>query len=384
MTSGTKSGDSVREPLSVALNGMLLGGYFSGVEVTIRELAGNLQDYGTGQIHFFIPGYAEYRKTSNPDFHVVRAYILRHSRIRRILWEHFILPFRIRQTGCRILHCPGYVSPLYSLVPVVLTVHDCFAWTHPALCKRENRLHYRMLLPRSVRNAAKIIVPSEYVKTELIRVLRVPVGKIRVIPFAPSGAFRTEANADWQDAIRRKHALPETYVLFVGNIEPKKNLPGILRGFSRYLQRGGTASKLVLCGKESWGVDLQREIRDSALEPHVIRLGHVPLSELAAIYSMAGAFLFPSLTEGFGIPVLEAMSSGIPVITSRNGALSETAGTAAEFVHPERPEEIAESLLKLERSEEARHALVEQGRIHAARYSWRRTVEMTEEVYHEI
>jgi glycosyltransferase involved in cell wall biosynthesis len=369
--------------MKIALNGMLLGGYFSGVEVTIRELAGNLQDYGTGETHFFVPGYAKYRKASNPDFHVSRAYLLRQSRIRRILWEHLILPVRVRQTGCQILHCPGYVSPIHSPVPVVLTIHDCFAWTHPHLCKTANVLHYRALLPRSAHKATLVIVPSEYVKQELIRTLRLDARKIRVIPFAPSAAFHAETSPEWQTVIRRKYNLPERYILFVGNIEPKKNIPNILRAFAQYATRTGADARLVLCGKETWGIDIRKEIGQSGHHSNIIRIGYVPLGDLPAVYSMADAFLFPSITEGFGIPVLEAMASGTPVVTSRNGALPETGGNAACYVDPENPDDIADTLVRLRETEGFRFECIQRGLLHAKRYSWRQTVEKTEAVYRE-
>ena len=267
-------------------------------------------------------------------------------------------PFALSRTARRVdvLHCPTYRAPVTSGRRVVVTVHDLAIFRHPEAFNRWSRLYAPVIVPRALRAARRLIAVSEFTKRELVEILRVPDEKIRVIPnavedvFAPKG---TSASGE--------------YVLTVGTLEPRKNLPRIAEA----TQRLGVELRVV--GARGWG--------DVAAGGNGVRwLGRVPDEELAALYRGARVVAYPSLYEGFGIPVLEAMACGAPVVTSRGGAMEELADGAAELVDPL---DIAAIAAGSERAEARRDELVARGLERAREFSWPAVAAATVEVYRE-
>jgi glycosyltransferase involved in cell wall biosynthesis len=270
---------------------------------------------------------------------------------RELAWYPLVLPRRAR--GADVLHCPTYYGPFASRTPLVVTVHDVAVLRHPDTFPAWTRLYAPRAVPRVLRAAARVIAVSEFTKRELIELLGVAEEKIRVVPnavepeFAPGGP-RTEGE----------------YVLAVGTLEPRKNLARL----EQAARHAGIDLRVV--GAPGWG-------RVSANG----WLGRVADEELARLYRGAACLAYPSLYEGFGIPILEAMACGTPVVTSRGGATEEVAGGAAVLVDPLDVDSIAAGIEEaLARRDELRALGLERVR----EYSWDATAQATLDVYREV
>ncbi len=273
---------------------------------------------------------------------------------RDALWYPLVLGAQVRDVD--VLHCPTYRGPLRSRVPLVVTVHDLAVLRHPNAFNRWSRLYGPLVVPRVLAAARRIIAVSEFTKRELVELLSVPEDKIRVVPNGIDEAFTHPGPSAQGD-----------YVLAVGTLEPRKNLSRIVAA----TRRAGLELRVVgACG---WG-----EVEVSG--DGVRWLGDVPDEELARLYRGARCFAYASLYEGFGIPVLEAMACGTPVVTSRGGGTEEVANGAAVLVDPHDAADIATGI---ERAVLQREELVRRGRARAREFTWSAAAEATIEVYRE-
>jgi glycosyltransferase involved in cell wall biosynthesis len=271
-------------------------------------------------------------------------------------WYGAGLPLTARRHGCHVLHCTTFRAPLRSPVPVVVTVHDLAVLRLPDAFNRWTREYGRRLLGPVVQAARRVIAVSEFTKREVVELLRVPEERVRVVPNAVEAPFTPEGPRAEGD-----------YVLAVGTVEPRKNLPRLVEA----AVRAGVELRVV--GDPGWG---GVEVGGNGVR----RLGFVPDEELARLYRGALCVAYPSLYEGFGIPVLEAMACGAPVVTSAGGALEELAGGAAVLVDPLDPASIAQGI---ERATSQRDELARLGLARAAGYTWAAAAEATVDVYRE-
>ena len=270
---------------------------------------------------------------------------------RELVWYPFVLG---RAKGVDVLHCPTYYGPLRSRVPLVVTVHDLAAFRHPEAFPRWTRTFVPRFVPLVLRAATRVIAVSEFTRAELAELIRVPEAKIRVVPNGVEDVFRPDGPAAEGD-----------YVLAVGTLEPRKNLTRLAEAARR------TGAELRVVGARGWG-DVQLD--------GVRWLGEPPDEELARLYRGAAVVAYPSLYEGFGIPVLEAMACGAPVVTSAGGATEEIAGGAAVLVDPLDPAAIAAGL---EAASRRRDELRARGLERARAFSWEEVARRTTEVYRE-
>jgi glycosyltransferase involved in cell wall biosynthesis len=267
-------------------------------------------------------------------------------------WYPLALTREARKRGLSVLHCPTFRGPVQSAVPVVVTVHDLAVLRHPGTFNLWTRRYSRLAVPRVVRAARLVIAVSEFTRGELVELLRLPAGRIRVIPNAVGAVFSPGGPAAEGD-----------YVLAVGTLEPRKNL-GAAQQAAQHL---GVDLRVV--GARGWGgVEVDGW------------LGRVSDQELARLYRGARCLVYPSLYEGFGIPVLEAMACGIPVVTSAGGATEEVAGGAAVLVDPLDAGSIAEGI---EQAVLRRDELVPRGLERARGFTWERVAAETWRVYEE-
>ena len=274
--------------------------------------------------------------------------------LRDAIWYPFVLG---SARGLDVLHCPTYRAPVRARTPVVVTVHDLAVFRHPGAFNRWSRAYGPVVVPRVLKTAQRVIAVSEFTKSELVDVLEVPAEKIRVIPNAVDEAFTRDGPSADGD-----------YVLTVGTLEPRKNLARIAAAAQR------TGLELRVVGARGWG--------DVAVPGDGVRwLGEVPDDELARLYRGARCFAYASLYEGFGIPVLEAMACGTPVVTSRGGGTEEVADGAAVLVDPFDPVDIAAGI---ERAVLKREELVRRGRERARAFSWQAVADATVDVYREL
>jgi glycosyltransferase involved in cell wall biosynthesis len=293
-----------------------------------------------------------------PDVDVRRLAFGRADRVSSLLRDAIWYPFVLGATsGIDVLHCPTYRAPVRVRTPLVVTVHDLAVFRHPATFRRWSRAYGPVVVPRVLKTAARIIAVSEFTKGELIDVLDVPAEKIRVIPNAVDEVFTRDGPSADGD-----------YVLTVGTLEPRKNLARVAAAARR------TGLELRVVGARGWGdVDVPAD--------GVRWLGRVADDELARLYRGARCFAYASLYEGFGIPVLEAMACGAPVVTSRGGGTEEVADGAAVLVDPLDPIDIAAGI---ERAVLKREELVRRGRERARAFSWQSVADATVDVYREL
>lgn len=343
----------------VAYNALVLRQPYSGVEHSVAELARAL----LARAAF--------------DYTLIRPPAWCRGRGLRILHELTLLPALLRRRGAALLHAPAYVAPPRLPCPFVLSIYDLHVYTHPRLCGAANRLHYRARLPGSVRRAAAVIVPSRHTRATLLARFPAAAAKTHVIPLGVAGRFflPPEPHADRQllDAVRRHYELPPRYLLFVGDLAPRKNLGLLLRSWELLRQRDG-ALQLLLAGAPG-GVRLPKMTG-------LRRLGYVPDEELPALYAQARALLLPSVDEGFGLPVLEAMAAGCPALCA-GGAPAEFAAGAALLCDSQEPVEIARRVAPLLADGPVRDAAIAVGRARAAQFTWERAAAMTEAVYRD-
>ncbi|MEP6976886.1 MAG: glycosyltransferase family 1 protein [Thermoleophilia bacterium] len=274
--------------------------------------------------------------------------------LRDAAWYPLGLPRAAREAD--LLHCPSYRAPLRSTTPLVVTVHDLALFRHPEVFNRWSRAYGRFAVPRVVRAARLLIAVSEFTRDELVELLAVDRERIRVVPNGISTVFRPDGPAAEGD-----------YVLAVGTLEPRKNLPRLIEATR------GLDAELRIVGAPGWGdVDVG--------ESHVHWLGEVPDEELAVLYRGARCVAYPSLYEGFGYPIAEAMACGTPVVTSAGGATEEIAGGAAVLVDPLDAESIRAGI---EDAIARRGALVPQGLERAKAFAPDRFAAATVDVYRE-
>lgn len=276
------------------------------------------------------------------------------------------LPGRLRSEDLDLFHAPGYVSPVWADTPVILTVYDLLALDRPEVCRLGNRLHYRALLPLSVRRARRIVVPSSAVRLDLIRRIPEARDRVAVVPPGIDDSFRVSPSPEELASVRRWYELPDEFVLFVGCLEPKKNLERLIAATRMARQRGDLSGELVLVGQREWG-PLRLDGRSMA---GVRLLGYLPVEHLRAVYHCARLLVFPSLQEGFGLSVIEAMASGLPVVCSAVPALLESDPAAAIRVDPLSIPDIARGLAQGWHDAALRAELIERGRRAAARFTW--------------
>jgi glycosyltransferase involved in cell wall biosynthesis len=276
---------------------------------------------------------------------------------RDLLWFPALLPVRARRLGLDVLHCTTYRAPSRQLVPTVVTVHDLAVMRFPELFPAWTRLYARTALRRVLRRAARVIAVSEFTKREVVELMRVPADRVRVIPNATAEAFRAEGPRADGD-----------YVLALGTLEPRKNLARLVEA----TQRLGVELRVV--GDAGWG---GVELRGNGVR----WLGYLPDEEVATLLRGARCFAYPSLYEGFGIPVLEAMHCGAPVVTSAGSPMAEIAGGAAELVDPL---DVASIASGIERAGARGAELGRRGIERAAAYTWRAAAEATAAVYREV
>ncbi len=300
---------------------------------------------------------------------------------RRLLWSLWHASRDLRRRPVDVFHgVTGFELPPRGTGALVTTVHDLVPLQLPGLVPARHRWAVRCLLGGALRRASRIIAVSESTRAELLARYRLPPARVTVVPEAAAAHFAPPAPAALA-AVKTRYGLARPYVLFVGFLEPKKNLGVLLQAVARLHRRGAWGStELVVAGAPGWGPDPARQARALGLDGLVRFVGPVPDADLPALYGGATAFAFPSLWEGFGLPVLEAMAAGAPVVASDRGALPEVTAGAALHVDPT-PEPLAEALGQVLADAALRDRLRAAGLARAAEFSWERTARETLAVY---
>ncbi|HXK33714.1 MAG TPA: glycosyltransferase family 1 protein [Dehalococcoidia bacterium] len=336
---------------------------------------------GDGYAIFIRGDWLDEELRGRRDWRIERV---RTSRTGRVPWEQARLPGRLHALAADVLHSTHHTLPLRPMrTKRVVTVHDVTFFRIPGRYTAARRLYMQAMTRASARVADAIIVPSLAVRDDVVRTLGVDAAKVSVIYEAAAGRF-VRASEDAVAAMRQRYMLEAPYVLSVGSLEPGKNRGRLFRAFRALLDEG-IAYDLVVAGQPAWKYAEEGAlVRELRLLPRVKYLGYVPDDDLPALYSGATAFAFPSLYEGFGIPVLEAMACGVPVLTSAVSATAEVAGDAALLCDPESVESIRDGLRRLLTDASLRADYAARGQKRASEFSWARAAEETRAVYERV
>lgn len=301
------------------------------------------------------------------------------------LAEQVVLPLELARLGVDLFHAPHYTLPFLAPCPAVVTIHDCIHLTFPQyLPGRLAHLYARLALRLAARRARRILTVSDASRRDILRFLRPRPERVVVVPNAIDEQFWTPPPPEEVARVAARYQLTEPFVLYAGNIKPHKNLERLIAAFALLRRWGFERLKLLIIGDEiSKYPELRRAVHRHQLHPWVRFLGFVSNDTLAVLYRLADLFVFPSLYEGFGLPPLEAMASGTPVVTSNVSSLPEVVGDAAVLVDPYNPEAIADGMRRVLADPDLRAELRQRGLARARAFSWDRSVERIRQVYAE-
>lgn len=300
--------------------------------------------------------------------------------------EQIRLPLRLAREHVDLVHEPHYVLPPATRCRSVVTIHDCIHLMFPQyLPSRLAHLYAKASMWTATRQADRILTVSEASKRDILRFFDIPADKVSVIYNAIDERFLGPPDPTRMDLVRQRYQLDHPFVLYVGNIKPHKNIERLIDAFGRAREQGPEQLKLVIIGDElSKYPALRQAVHRHKLDKHVRFLGFQPQETLAAFYRLARAFVFPSLYEGFGLPPLEAMACGTPVVTSNVSSLPEVAGGAALLVDPYDTDAIAEAVVRAVNDETLRADLIALGRARAQMFSWPQSVAEIHRIYQQV
>ena len=306
---------------------------------------------------------------------------------KRFWWDQVAFPWKSHWAKVDLIHQPCFSAPIFYPGKVIVTCHDLISVFFPENLPLASRLFYSRWMPFSYRKAIMLIADSEHTKRDIISLLKIPESKIKVVHLAVSPDFKPienkEKSASLQSKISQKYKTGPKYLLHVGTLEPRKHLEFLVRAFSLAC-REKIMENLVITGKKGWYYDgLFKLVTKLNLEKRVIFTGYVEEKDLPALYSGATAFLFPSLYEGFGLPPLEAMACGTPVISSSTSSLPEVVGSAGILLPPRDERLWAKNILKVIKDKGLAETLKKLGPRQAAKFTWENTARQTIEAYKE-
>jgi glycosyltransferase involved in cell wall biosynthesis len=305
----------------------------------------------------------------------------------RIPWEQVVFPFQLRQIGIDLVHGLVNVLPLATNTPGVVTVHDLSFIRTPDKLPAAKRWYLASLCKASVKRASHIIAVSRQTADDLICFFNTPADKITVIHNGVAAAF-TPASSEHSAQFRRQRGLPERYLFYLGTLEPRKNLSTLLQVYARWLAerpQEHAQVKLILAGAKGWFYDdIFRQAQSLRLESQVLFPGYIPETELPDWYRAAEAFVYPSLFEGFGLPLIEAMACATPVLCSQASSLLEVAGDSALTFSPDSKDDLLAKLRRLLADTDLQEELRRKGLLRAREYSWQRTAMATLSVYDAV
>jgi len=301
----------------------------------------------------------------------------------RILWEQMVLPMYSRKDRLDLFHYTDHaLSLLFRKCPIIITVHDIAYLRLPNLLNTSRKVYKKNILQISIKKAEVIIVDSYATKKDIVEYFGIREGKIRVIHLGVEGRFRPINNVE---SFRLKNNLPSKMILNVGTLEPRKNVVSLIKAFNELRKKGFKDYKLVIAGNKGWLYEeIFKEVIHSDLEREVLFLGVVKDKDLPVLYNCADIFVYPSLYEGFGLPPLEAMACGIPVITSNTSSLPEVIGDAGIMVDPTDINSLCESMYILLKDKELWNRMRNMGLERSKLFSWDKTAEKILKVYDDV
>jgi len=309
------------------------------------------------------------------------------------MWEQVALPKAVRNEKCDLLHCTSNTAPLKCSVPMVVTIHDIIYLESISLFKggftwyqKLGNMYRRLIVPKVFERSNRVITVSEFEKKRIGNFFNGKFDdKLLAIYNGVGEHFLPQTDETHIQNIRLKYQLPEKYIFFLGNTDPKKNTPGTLKAYSDFCKKNGYDIKLLMLDFEKDKLDaILKGIGDDKLRANIHLTGYVNNLDLPVIYAEAQLFLYPSYRESFGIPILESMACGTPVITSNTSSMPEIAGDAAILIDPYKPDEITNAIERLLTDSELYTKLKAAGPERAKNFSWKKMAEHTLLLYKEI
>lgn len=304
------------------------------------------------------------------------------------LWEQIALPRAVKRLGVDLLHCTSNTAPLHCSVPLVLTLHDIIyleprQHRSPSLYQEMGWHYRRLVVPRILKMCKKIITVSQFECDRIRHALNIPSERITYIYNGYSTHFHQQPDIDMN--IVQKYIPQKEFLFFLGNTDPKKNAARVLKAYSLYLERSSVKRPLLIADlKEEYINNLLQQEGITKVKSHLYYPGYISNKDLATLYNAAFVFLYPSLRESFGIPMIEAMACGTPIIIGDTSAMPEVAGPDALTVDPYKAEEISEAILRLETDNELYQKQKEYGLTRANLFSWRETADKLIKLYQSL
>lgn len=359
-----------------------------GMDFVALELVRNLMEIDkVNQYYVFIaPGPDKCLATSG-NFHIIELEGGSYPQ-----WEQIALPKAAKKYGCELLHCTSNTGPIFSKVPLVLTLHDIFYLETVSLFRKGfttyqkfGNMYRRYVVPAVMKRSKKVATVSHSEKRRIADFFNLRDNRLTVVYNGVSTRFFPVTDEEQLVRTRKTYGLPEKFIFLLGNTDPKKNTRGVILAYDRFLK--GSPEKMPLVIADFPEQSLQGILAEeglTALRSEIIRLDYISNPDLPAIFTLCSEFLYPSFWESFGIPILEAMACGAPVITSGVFAMPEIAGDAALLINPKDPAEMAEAMIRLANEPELKSELAKKGQVQATRFSWRKMAEEYLAIYHEV
>jgi glycosyltransferase involved in cell wall biosynthesis len=301
----------------------------------------------------------------------------------RLLWEQTGLPLDLKRRRVDVFHGPTFITPLAKTCRQVVTVHDMTFTLIPESHTFVRKHYFQFLIPKCVSRADAVLASSENTKKDIVRLLGISPERVTVIYLGKDDRFQPSKDQDAVGRVRAKYGLAGGVILCVGIIQPRKNLDSLIRAYSKLKPLQGNY-QLVLAGGFGWGYDeVLRAAADCGLGDRVVFPGFIPDDELPILYSLADLSVYPSVYEGFGFPVLEAMGCGVPVITSNVSSMPEIAGDACVLVNPTNIDELAQAMERILSDRELRAGMAAKGVIRSQLFTWEKTALATLAAYEQ-
>ena len=379
-----------QQHLTIGINARYLQRRLSGIERYIIELISSLNKIDTQNKYllFFNKDAPRPKIPENGHFKSIISSFPTKHRFLRLLWEHFYLFYEIKKYNVSLFHGPAFFVPFLKPknCKYVITVHDITFVKYPEAFTFGTRLYYKLLFPRSLDLADAIITDSESTKKDIIQKYKINPDKIQVIYLGVSTGFLEKYEKQKKEEIKKKYMLPEKYFLFTGVLSPRKNIQTLLEAF--YIlkkEEGYKEYKLLIVGGKGWLYEsIFTKVAKLRLQDDVCFIEYVPEDDLPLFYALAQVYLFPSLYEGFGLPILEAMACGCPVITSNVSSMPEVAGDAALLINPTSVEELIASIKKITTNKKLKETMQKKGYEQIKKFSWEKTAQQTAAVYAQV
>lgn len=373
--------------MRIGVNALLMAGARAGIGNVIYNLLKALAKVDKNNTYsIFAIDEGETHEWLGPNQQVVPVDLQDKGSWARILWEQLVLPSQTGKYHVDIMHFADYALPvLFNKVPTIITVHDLAYKLYPETFSKGKLWTKLALIKPSLHKAAKIITVSENTKRDVMELYRIPEEKIAVIYNGVNlERFYPLPPAEVKNRLTERYGLEQGYILFIGTLEPRKNIRTVIKAYYLVRQQG-IKQKLVIGGGKGWLYsDIYKLVQELNLVDHVIFTGYLPEEDLPLLYNGAGVFVYPSLYEGFGLPPLEAMACGTPVVTSAVSSLPEVVGDAGLLIQPTEEKALAEAISQVLLDKKLAAELKVRGVNRAQKFTWEQAAEKTLKVYQEV